>query len=193
MRVVIIGSGQINDYEYLKKQIHKDDYIICADGGYNHAKNMGIVPQLLVGDFDSIRDKLNDFIVGHRDIDNYLDVLEAFFDEFDSRQYEIEALTPKDSQRPEELPFELADGEQKYFTRAIEAGYIDGRKWVNEKQVQLGYFCFKVFSNPRPITALEEFFGVKNLAASITQAGYAPKRDDVKRWRDAMDKAIFYD
>ena len=66
-------------------------------------------------------------------------------------------------------------------------------KWVNEKQVQLGYFCFKVFSNPRPITALEEFFGVKNLAASITQAGYAPKRDDVKRWRDAMDKAIFYD
>ena len=82
---------------------------------------------------------------------------------------------------------------QKYFTRAIEAGYIDGRKWVNGKQVQLGYFCFKVFSNPRPITALEEFFGVKNLAASITQAGYAPKRDDVKKWRDAMDKAIFYD
>ena len=56
MRVVIIGSGQINDYEYLKKQIRKDDYIICADGGYNHAKNMGIVPQLLVGDFDSICD-----------------------------------------------------------------------------------------------------------------------------------------
>lgn len=56
MRVVIIGSGQINDYAYLKKQIRKDDYIICADGGYNHAKNMGIVPQLLVGDFDSIRD-----------------------------------------------------------------------------------------------------------------------------------------
>ncbi|MBQ7573793.1 MAG: thiamine diphosphokinase [Clostridia bacterium] len=56
MRVVIIGSGQINDYAHLKKQIRKDDYIICADGGYNHAKNMGIVPNLLVGDFDSIRD-----------------------------------------------------------------------------------------------------------------------------------------
>ena len=173
-------------------ELHKEGILLLSE-----CRGLLLPFQELVSDisfdFDSIRDKLNDFIVGHRDIDNYLDVLEAFFDEFDSRQYEIEALTPKDSQRPEELPFELADGEQKYFTRAIEAGYIDGRKWVNGKQVQLGYFCFKVFSNPRPITALEEFFGVKNLAASITQAGYAPKRDDVKRWRDAMDKAIFYD
>lgn len=53
-------------------------------------------------DFYLIRDKLNDFFIGHRDIDNYLDILEAFFDEFDSAQYEIEALTPKDSQRHED-------------------------------------------------------------------------------------------
>lgn len=53
-------------------------------------------------DFCLIRDKLNDFFIGHRDIDNYLDILEAFFNEFDSAQYEIEALTPKDSRRHED-------------------------------------------------------------------------------------------
>lgn len=53
-------------------------------------------------DFYLIRDKLNDFFIGHRNIDNYLDILEAFFDEFDSAQYEIEALTPKDNQRHED-------------------------------------------------------------------------------------------
>lgn len=147
-------------------------------------------------DFDLIRDKLNDFLIGHRDIDNYLDILEAFFDEFESAQYEIEALTSetaaKDTSRPEELPFELDDEGKKYFSRAEDAGYIDGHKWT-KSQVQLGYFCLKVFSNPRPITALEKFFGVKNLAASTTQAGYSHKRDDVKKWKDAMDKDIFFD
>lgn len=30
------------------------DFILCADGGYNHAKRAGIIPDLLIGDFDSI-------------------------------------------------------------------------------------------------------------------------------------------
>lgn len=53
-------------------------------------------------DFDLIRGQINDYLVGHRDIENYLDILEAFFDEFDSRQYEIEAIAPKNSQRHED-------------------------------------------------------------------------------------------
>lgn len=32
------------------------DLIICADGGYNHAKSAGIKPDLLIGDLDSITD-----------------------------------------------------------------------------------------------------------------------------------------
>ena len=50
-------------------------------------------------DFDLIRGKLNYFFVGYRDIDRYLDILEAFINEFESAKYEIEALTPKDNQR----------------------------------------------------------------------------------------------
>ncbi len=53
MRAVIIGNGQINDYEYIKSKIRSADFIICADGGYNHALKMGITPDILIGDLDS--------------------------------------------------------------------------------------------------------------------------------------------
>ena len=53
MRAVIIGNGNIKDYEYIKGKIRDTDFIICADGGYNHAQKMGITPDILLGDFDS--------------------------------------------------------------------------------------------------------------------------------------------
>ena len=53
MRAVIIGNGDIKDYQYIKSKIN--DFIICADGGYNHAEKMGIVPDVLIGDFDSAK------------------------------------------------------------------------------------------------------------------------------------------
>lgn len=52
-RCVIIAGGEINDYQRLKREISSDDYIICADSGLGHANNMGIKPNLLIGDFDS--------------------------------------------------------------------------------------------------------------------------------------------
>lgn len=57
MRAVIISGGTIKQYEYIARFIRQDDVVICADSGYNHAKNMGIKPQVLVGDFDSISEK----------------------------------------------------------------------------------------------------------------------------------------
>ena len=65
-------------------------------------------------------------------------------------------------------------------------------KWL-ASHAKLGYFCCKSFEQPRPITALEQFFGLKNLAASITQASYEPKRGDVKKWRAELDRKIFFD
>ncbi len=44
---------------YLKEKIrkclnfHESDFIICADGGYELAKKEGIVPHIVIGDFDS--------------------------------------------------------------------------------------------------------------------------------------------
>jgi thiamine pyrophosphokinase len=54
MRAVIIGSGSINDYEYIKSKIRPNDFIICADGGYDYAVKLGVIPNILIGDFDSI-------------------------------------------------------------------------------------------------------------------------------------------
>lgn len=56
MRAVIIAGGDIKNYDYIKSKIYDGDFIICADGGYNHAIKMGITPNILIGDFDSAKD-----------------------------------------------------------------------------------------------------------------------------------------
>ncbi|MCL2617222.1 MAG: thiamine diphosphokinase [Defluviitaleaceae bacterium] len=54
MRTVIISGGAITNYEFIKAQLKDDDIIICADSGYNHAANMRLQVNVVVGDFDSI-------------------------------------------------------------------------------------------------------------------------------------------
>lgn len=54
-RCVIIGGGDLST-DVLKKHINIcSDYIICADSGYDHAIKAGFTPDLLIGDFDSIK------------------------------------------------------------------------------------------------------------------------------------------
>lgn len=47
----IVGSGDFTARD-LKRQ--EDDFIIAADGGYKYLSKIGIKPDLLVGDFDSL-------------------------------------------------------------------------------------------------------------------------------------------
>ena len=53
MRAVIFGNGEIRSYERIRSYIKDDDFIICADGGIRHVSEMGIKPDILIGDFDS--------------------------------------------------------------------------------------------------------------------------------------------
>ena len=53
-RCVIIGGGDTTA-QLLKSHITPDDFIICADGGYDYTIEAGITPDLLIGDFDSIK------------------------------------------------------------------------------------------------------------------------------------------
>ncbi len=55
----IFGASPITDYSYININIKKDDFVICADGGYKLALNCGIKPNLYIGDFDS-QDKVSD-------------------------------------------------------------------------------------------------------------------------------------
>lgn len=39
--------------ETIKKIIKSNDFVVCADGGYLFARKAGIIPNLIIGDFDS--------------------------------------------------------------------------------------------------------------------------------------------
>ncbi|MCL2108954.1 MAG: thiamine diphosphokinase [Oscillospiraceae bacterium] len=56
MRIIIIGGGEIRDYDYIRARVAEfcADVIICADSGYNHAVKMGLQADYIVGDMDSL-------------------------------------------------------------------------------------------------------------------------------------------
>ena len=60
-KIIIIANGRIENHDFHKKIIENSDIIICADGGANSAKNLGIIPDYIVGDFDSINSSISDF------------------------------------------------------------------------------------------------------------------------------------
>ena len=53
-RVVIFANGQLPDLEAARALLQDDDYIIAADGGANHLMEMGILPEIVIGDLDSV-------------------------------------------------------------------------------------------------------------------------------------------
>lgn len=57
-RAVILGGGEILDYQKVAARITGAEYIICADSGLDHCQALGVAPQLLVGDFDSVQSPL---------------------------------------------------------------------------------------------------------------------------------------
>jgi len=52
-KIAIIGNGTINDIIFHKNLLQNINVIICADGGANNAKKIGIIPDYIIGDLDS--------------------------------------------------------------------------------------------------------------------------------------------
>jgi thiamine pyrophosphokinase len=52
---LILAGGEIKSYESLKAEIRAETYIICADSGFLHCERLGVTPNLLLGDFDSLK------------------------------------------------------------------------------------------------------------------------------------------
>lgn len=55
MKGVLFAGAAITDYSFCEKYLQNADWIICCDGGMHHAKALGITPDYIVGDFDSVR------------------------------------------------------------------------------------------------------------------------------------------
>lgn len=54
MRVVILAAGAVYDPDTVRTQLGCPDFVICADGGVRHALMLGLTPDLVLGDFDSV-------------------------------------------------------------------------------------------------------------------------------------------
>jgi thiamine pyrophosphokinase len=70
-KAVIICGGEIENYSYAERFIENAGYVICADGGARHARKMNAIPDVLLGDFDSISDEDYAFFKSRADIKVY--------------------------------------------------------------------------------------------------------------------------
>ena len=52
-RCVIIGGADIGRYDRIRARLREDDFYICCGSGLKHRNALDIVPDLIVGDFDS--------------------------------------------------------------------------------------------------------------------------------------------
>lgn len=53
-RVIIFANGDLSDPDRTRALLRPDDFILCADGGTRHALALGVKPNLIIGDMDSI-------------------------------------------------------------------------------------------------------------------------------------------
>ena len=54
---LLICNGEMADASVVSALAAQAGMVICADGGANAARRLGVVPQVIIGDFDSIEDE----------------------------------------------------------------------------------------------------------------------------------------
>ena len=58
MRAIIIANGQIHEGDFYRSLVVPTDLVICADGGASNALALGLQPQVVIGDLDSLDSNL---------------------------------------------------------------------------------------------------------------------------------------
>ena len=64
-KCVIISAGSFPEVEI---DLREGDYCIAADAGFGYAQRLGILPDLIVGDFDSAKDAPPEVLCGIKEI-----------------------------------------------------------------------------------------------------------------------------
>lgn len=63
MKTLIISNGNAINENKLKLLMDECDYVICVDGGARHLIHLGVTPDILLGDLDSIDSRSKDWMV----------------------------------------------------------------------------------------------------------------------------------
>ena len=58
MNAVLFAGADIEDYTFCKAYLEYADVVICCDGGMHHTKALGVKPDYIVGDFDSVKPEI---------------------------------------------------------------------------------------------------------------------------------------
>ena len=59
-RCIIVGAGEFYEKTW---DYEEEDFLIAADGGFEYLRKMGVMPNLLIGDMDSIEQEYTDLEV----------------------------------------------------------------------------------------------------------------------------------
>ncbi len=63
-RAIIFYNGDLSNIQNAKHYIKPKDYLICADGGARYALELGLKPNIILGDFDSLTPELQQSLKG---------------------------------------------------------------------------------------------------------------------------------
>lgn len=58
MQTLIVANGQLTDRESIPQDRLQPELIIAVDGGWLHCQSLGLVPDVVIGDFDSLQDSV---------------------------------------------------------------------------------------------------------------------------------------
>ena len=142
MKICIVLNGEIKDYDYINNIIRTSsyDYIICSDGGANHAYNMDILPDYIIGYLDSTDENIIEY--------------------YKSTNVKFEKFPTKKDETDTELCIELS-----YKLKAKEIhliGALGGRIDHTIANINLLYYIRKRGIIPKIISEKEEIYIAMN-------------------------------
>lgn len=73
MKIVIVSGGDSPSYELIREELKDSSFLICADSGGECLYRYKIIPNYLMGDFDSISEEALEFFREHENciVDTY--------------------------------------------------------------------------------------------------------------------------
>lgn len=61
---VLFINGDVESYDFIDEYINEKTFLVAVDGGLRHVLDLDLLPQLLIGDLDSVSPEQIDFLTG---------------------------------------------------------------------------------------------------------------------------------